>query len=125
MNRLFAALVFVGAGCFGADLSGNWTGKADLTMNDERSTVPVFMSLKQDGATVTGTAGETKSEQHPIQNGKVEGDTLTFQIKWNEDEDTPLMTLRLTLKNGHLVGTAKGHTDDGDADATLDLERER
>lgn len=123
MKRLFAALILLGAACFGADFAGNWTGKADLSVNGERRTVPVYMALKQDGATVTGTAGQGKYEQNEIRNGKVDGDTVTFQLQ--PEEDAPLMTVRLTMKEGRLVGTVKGENADNEVHATLELEREK
>ena len=36
---------------------GKWSGKADITPNGEQQPSTAQLNLKQDGATVTGTAG--------------------------------------------------------------------
>jgi uncharacterized protein (TIGR03435 family) len=50
------------------DVSGKWSG------------FPIYLTLNQDGNTVTGSAGESEDDQIPFQNGSIENDrvTLTF-----------------------------------------------
>ncbi len=50
------------------DVSGKWSG------------FPVYLTLKQDGNTVTGSAGETEDDQIPFESGSIEGDRLTLKL---------------------------------------------
>jgi uncharacterized protein (TIGR03435 family) len=50
------------------DVSGKWSG------------FPVYLTLKQDGNTVTGSAGETEDDQLPFESGTIEGDRLTLKL---------------------------------------------
>ena len=36
--------------------------------------------MGQDGNKLTGSGGPNETEQHPFENGKVEGDRLTFEV---------------------------------------------
>jgi len=54
-----------------ADVSGQWSGIAGG---------PVWITFQQDGAKLTGTAGQSPTEQSlTFEEGKVEGDRLTFK----------------------------------------------
>ncbi|MEP6716409.1 MAG: TIGR03435 family protein [Terriglobia bacterium] len=54
---------------FGAtDVSGKWSG------------FPIYVTLKQDGNKVTGSAGESEDDQIPFQNGVIEDDHLTLKF---------------------------------------------
>ena len=57
-----------------ADITGKW--KAEFTTPDGTQRVNTF-NLKADGAKLTGTVGGTQDET-PIQNGKVNGDEISF-----------------------------------------------
>jgi hypothetical protein len=61
-----------------ADATGTWTGT--LTPSDGQPG-PAHVVLKQEGDKLTGTAGPDASEQHPIQNGRAENGTLTFELQ--------------------------------------------
>src|SRR5689334_3480587 len=74
MKRI-ALLVLLSATCLLADVSGKWAGAAQ---DDQERTL--YFILKQDGATLTGTAGPREDEQHAMQNAKVEGDRITFEV---------------------------------------------
>src|SRR5262249_18442449 len=50
------------------DVSGKWSG------------FPVYLTLKQDGNTVTGSAGESEDDQIPFQSGSIEDDRLTLKL---------------------------------------------
>src|SRR5690242_16857554 len=49
------------------DVSGKWSG------------FPIYLTLKQDGNIVTGSAGQTEDDQMPFQSGTVEDDRLTLK----------------------------------------------
>jgi uncharacterized protein (TIGR03435 family) len=68
-----AVALFLCAAAWGAgDVSGRWSGGFYGG--------PLYVMLKQDGARVTGSAGPSEGQQMlSIENGKIEGDRLTFQ----------------------------------------------
>src|SRR5262249_44094673 len=61
-----------------ADVSGKWSGS--FKPDNEEGTLPLFLILKQDGASLTGSGGPAETEQHPLQNGKVAGDRVVFEV---------------------------------------------
>ena len=69
---ILLSMAWGAAGQTAADLSGKWSGI---------SNGPIYMILKQDGDKLSGSGGPSEREQPlSFQNGKVEGDRLTFQI---------------------------------------------
>lgn len=60
------------------DISGKWSGQWETSPDGGPG--PHYMVLKQEGGTVTGTAGPTENQQMAITNGTVTGDTLKFDI---------------------------------------------
>ena len=73
---LLASILFV-LSAIAADLSGRWSGEI-LTDGETHS---LYFVLKQDGNTLTGSGGPDESEQHPMQNGKVEsGGRMIFDV---------------------------------------------
>ena len=72
-----------------ADATGTWTGT--LTPADGQPS-PAHLVLKQDGETLTGTAGPNSGEQRPIRNGRAENGTLTFEVA--NDETVMKFTLK-------------------------------
>jgi len=60
-----------------ADFSGKWSGSSP----DSKSVRAVYAVLRQDGTTLTGSAGPSESRQFPIATGKVDGDHLVFEVK--------------------------------------------
>src|SRR5215472_11847158 len=72
MNHLSLATLaglLVSPATLGAtDVSGKWSG------------FPIYLTLKQDGNTVTGSAGESEDDQIPFQSGSIEDDRLTLKL---------------------------------------------
>jgi len=65
-----------------ADVSGKWTGSMDIkTPDGQAQSMPVRAELKQDGKSVTGTAGREGEEQYPIQKGTIEDKKFTFEVQ--------------------------------------------
>ena len=56
-----------------ADISGKWAGKG------EQGPEWVF-NFKADGSKVTGTMQGADGKERPINDGKLEGDTLSFSV---------------------------------------------
>ena len=84
----FAAFTLIGA-----DATGTWTGTLTISASGgEEQTRPAHIMLKQDGASLTGTAGPTADEQHPIEKGRADGGNLTFEVPTGET------TMKFTLR---------------------------
>ncbi|MFN0105562.1 MAG: hypothetical protein ACKV2U_26180 [Bryobacteraceae bacterium] len=85
MKKVLAMIgaLALGAIMFASDISGKWTGKVE-TPNGTRD---VNMTLKADGATLTGTVSGRNSDS-PIENGKISGDDISFTVtrKMNDTE---------------------------------------
>jgi len=104
------------------DLTGKWSGSFVITSPDgEKKDAMAFMDLKQKGAELTGTAGESPDKQWTIQKGKVEGNKVTFEVQ----TDGPLVKLELELVDGHLKGEAKAEHEGRSMKAAVDLQRQK
>ncbi|HTP86857.1 MAG TPA: hypothetical protein VMJ34_07915 [Bryobacteraceae bacterium] len=65
-----------------ADISGKWSGAVEFKAPDGTvQTMPVTAEFKQDGKTVTGTAGQEGQEQFSVDKGTIDGDRLTFEVE--------------------------------------------
>src|SRR5215475_13109956 len=103
MKSILLSLLLMAAWTLSAaDLTGKWSGTLDLKQDGEAQTIPVVMTLKQDGNTVTGTAGP-EEDQHAISKGTVDGDTLTMEV----DSGDALYYLELKLDGDQLSGAVK------------------
>ncbi len=78
MRRVATAGLLFLTMAWAAGVSGKWSGK--FSPANENSDQPLFLVLTQDGDKLTGSGGPNESEQHPMQNGKVEGDRVTFEV---------------------------------------------
>jgi hypothetical protein len=76
MNKLL--LIFVSAlGLMAADVAGEWKATAEGPNGAMERT----LSLKVDGTKLTGETVSSFIGKSVIENGKVDGDTITFTIK--------------------------------------------
>jgi hypothetical protein len=99
-----------------ADVTGTWNGTFTPDGQDAGSAMLV---LKQDGDAVSGSAGPNETEQHPIRTGKVQNETVTFEV------ETPggLMKFALTLKGDELTGVITRERDGQTQTAKLAVKR--
>jgi hypothetical protein len=80
---LCAALLMVASAkpVFAAtDVTGTWTGTLSAP---DGNTFPLTFTFKQDGAKVTGTVLGPQGDPIAIDNGKIDGDKLTFTTSFN------------------------------------------
>ena len=112
----YLLVIALAAASLAADVTGNWKGT--LTP-DGRDAGPALLVLKQDGEVVTGTAGPDESERHPISSGKVQNDTVTFEV------ETPggVMKFALKLDGEDLTGQITRERDGEKQVAQLALKR--
>jgi hypothetical protein len=84
MKRLLVLLALCALTALAADISGNWKATAEgPNGNMERTFV-----FKQEGTKLTGETTSSMMGKSAIENGKVEGDTITFTItgKFGDNE---------------------------------------
>ena len=102
------------------DVTGKWTGSFNVTAdNSETKESTAVLMLKQDGATITGTAGPNENEQHPIRKGKIEGDKITLEV----DNDGRTINFDLVLAADRITGDANGSRDGQVMKAKVDVGR--
>ena len=103
------------------DISGKWTGSFEAQNNEgEKRTEPVFMVLKQEGDKLTGSGGPNEGEQHAFQNGKVEGDKVSFEIALGNGGT---IYFNLTVTGDEIKGDMKRAREDKEQTAKLSLKR--
>jgi hypothetical protein len=120
MTRILSCLLLASVSLL-ADVTGKWSGSFDITGPDgDTNANNVLLDLKQTGGDLSGTAGPNEEHQFAIQNGKIDGSNLTFDIKV---EDGPSLKFELRLENEHMVGDAKGEMQGMKMSAKLNLSR--
>jgi hypothetical protein len=82
MKRTIAFLLLLALNAMAGDLTGKWSGS--FRANGADHEVPQLFILKQDGNKLTGSGGPDKSEQYPIENGKVDADRIRFELTTGE-----------------------------------------
>jgi hypothetical protein len=85
MKKLFCicAALFFGLSAMSAraaDVTGNWT--AEMKTPDGNS-MQLNYTLKQDGASLTGTTQGPQGDQIELSNGKVDGNKLSFDVSFS------------------------------------------
>lgn len=84
MKRLLYACIalvmaFTTASALAADLTGDWAGD----LNTGGGVYPLIYHLKQDGAKLTGNIEGAGGEAIVINDGKIDGDKITFSVQYN------------------------------------------
>jgi len=106
MRKLVLTFFALALSALAADVTGNWTGTVVADPDNSRS---VYFMFKQNGSQLTGTAGYTADEQVPIENGKIDGDTITFEVT----TDDAMYKIKLVSDGEGLKGTVDfKHGDD-------------
>lgn len=102
------------------DFTGKWSGSFVITLDGETRDDVAYMDLKQNGTELTGTAGPNADKQWTIQNGKVAGNKITFEVQ----TDQPLIKFEMQLADGHLKGNALAEHEGKTMTAVVDLQRQ-
>ena len=76
MKRLITLLALCAAAAFAADITGNWKATAEGPNGSMERT----FAFKQEGSKLTGETVSSMMGKSAIENGKVDGDTITFTI---------------------------------------------
>jgi hypothetical protein len=100
---LFALLIFSLPVFTAEDFSGKWSGSfTGIGPQGTEVTENIFLILVHKGTELTGSAGPSEERQWKIQNGKVDGNKLTFHVE--NPDNSAVARLTLTLVEGHLKG---------------------
>ncbi len=82
MKRLLAIVLVLVATAMAGDLTGKWSGSFKADGADH--VVPQLFIFKQDGNKLTGSGGPDQNEQYPIENGKIDGSRVRFELTTGE-----------------------------------------
>jgi hypothetical protein len=76
MKLLLTLMALFAFAASAADISGNWKGTAE----GPNGAIERTFTFKQDGAKLTGETNSQYTGKSTINDGKVEGDTISFSI---------------------------------------------
>jgi len=105
--RTLACLIATAVTMLAADINGKWTATMQGRNGNSRE---VTYNLKADGSTLTGTQ-TTQQGERPIENGKVDGDTVSWSQTMNFQGESRTMTytgkvegdvIKVTMKAGDM-----------------------
>jgi len=103
-----------------ADITGKWSGSFVLQAPDGEHADNAFVIIQQKGTELTGSGGPDESRQWPMQNGKIEGDKITFEVT----ADGPVYKIEAKLEGDHIKGNVTAKTPEGETlTAKMDLTR--
>jgi hypothetical protein len=107
------------------DFTGTWSGSFSGTdPNGSPVNENVFLNFVHKGSELTGTAGPTAERQWKILNGKVNGNSVVFDVQGGGDtQGGPLLKFALTFADGHLKGDVNAEHGGEKMSAKVDLTR--
>lgn len=82
MKKQMAAVLLLAVSAMAGDLTGKWSGAFKVDGGDHN--VPQLFLLKQQGKTLTGSGGPNAGEQYPIENGRIDGEEIRFELTTGE-----------------------------------------
>jgi len=102
MRKLILPLAafVLSAGIVMADVSGKWSGSAELETPDGTQKIPISAEFKQKDKSVSGTTGKEGDEQYPIEKGLFDGNKVTIEFtapEADEESGHRKYTLRLNV----------------------------
>ncbi|HLJ46661.1 MAG TPA: hypothetical protein VKU01_11670 [Bryobacteraceae bacterium] len=118
MKKLITCFALFCVGLF-ADVSGKWTGTAEVTADGSQSKTSTTLDLKQDGNALTGSAGQ--NGEYRIRKGTLDGNTLKIEL----DVDGQSYYLVLTVDGDKIKGSASADPEGTQIVAKVELERQK
>ena len=111
------AIVALAVTAMAADVSGKWSG----TFTPEgQGAGTAFLVLKQNGSTLSGTAGPDENQQWPMSNGKVDSNKLTGTVT---SPDGAAYNFTLTVDGDQIKGEIVVKAGDQTMKGVLDVKR--
>ena len=100
-----------------ADITGNWAGTISVGDNQHDLTY----TFKQDGEKLSGTVAPVGGEPIPLNDGKVQGDKVTFFVQANRGGTLTKFAMEGAIKGDEITLTTKA--DSGPAIDAMTLKR--
>jgi hypothetical protein len=107
MKTMLLALVAffcLSIAAFAASVDGKWTAEVP---GRGGNTMTMTFTFKTEGSTLTGTVANQMGE-NPIQNGKVDGDNISFEQVMNFNGNERRLTYKGTVKGDTIEMTREG-----------------
>jgi hypothetical protein len=108
------------------DFTGKWSGSFSGTdPNGSPANENLFLNLIHKGSELTGTAGPTAERQWKILNGKVNDNSVAFEVQGGggDTQGGPVLKFALTFADGHLKGDVNAERGGEKMTAKVDLTR--
>ncbi len=124
MRALWLLPVLV-IGLWGADITGKWSGTIEVSDPSSGTVIntPVKAEFAQAANAVSGKIGRTEEERtEPIQNARIEGDSLVFEVRSAETTGAVKFNLKV-VSDSRLEGEMKGAIEDGPISGKVKLEK--
>ena len=107
-------------------VTGSWEGTLSFFKDGQIvDTDPVYMVLKQDGGTLTGTAGPNAGRQFAISKVKFNAAKDVTTMQFEVDAGSLVIWFDLKLANGVIKGTASGDKNGETQTAQVELKSVR
>jgi len=90
-----------------ADASGRWAGTIRTPSADEAQSAKLVLHLKQERNVLTGTAGNDEDHLSAIRNGRINGDSIEFDVDWGNTAH-----FELALRGDEMTGEMRGDPKD-------------
>ena len=89
------------------DLSGSWVGMIVIPEKDKRTPNSLYVVLKHDGASLTGTAGASTTVQAALTDGRVESTKFGTTLSFDLPAPHAVIEFQLRFDGGMLKGVAR------------------
>lgn len=120
MKQIFL-LTLAAVGLMAADATGIWTGTLVVSKSDGTDKPgPAYLVLKQEGSKISGSAGPSADEQHPMSVGKAEDGAITFELPTG----SAVMKFKLQQTGEEIKGSVTRERDGETETAKLEVKRE-
>lgn len=101
---LVAILAFASMGALAADVDGTWTASVQGPNNQ---TFDMKFNLKADGSKLTGTMSAPQGGDIAIEDGKVDGNKVSFKVKRTMGDNTFVLTYKGTVTGDEMKLTSQ------------------
>ena len=105
------------------DFTGKWSGSFTGTMDGQQHTEPFILNMVHKGAALTGTIGPSDGQQWKLENAKVDGNNVAFEVQAGGDSQGPRMKFTLAFADGHLKGDLTAEKEGQKLTAKVDVTR--
>jgi len=112
-RRLGTIILFLllATAAWAADVTGTWKGEVS---SPDGNSFSLTYTFKQDAAKLTGAVLGPQGDPLPIDNGKVDGDKVSFSVKVDMNGSTTTFSSEGTINGDEIV--LKTKADSGDMD---------